>query len=166
MLKSPPKRRMPAERRALHHDVAGALDQPLCEDVGHKCIRVVRRRLRPLGLDAQRRVGVERGFELGFAGSYLQTLPSLGETCCGILALSDETFLRVGFPACRVSLRDRPRGPSSLVRPAEALPFPASFLRNFPSRSRSLRPDLDGSMKSNSTAFAWPRASIMAVRNS
>jgi len=35
---------MPAERRALHHDVAGALeipDEPLCDDVGHECARVV-----------------------------------------------------------------------------------------------------------------------------
>ena len=44
LLKSPAKRRMPAERRALPHDVAGALempDEPLCDDVGHECIRVV-----------------------------------------------------------------------------------------------------------------------------
>jgi len=98
----------------------------------------------------------------GFA-SHLQTLD---KTCCDILALIDETFLRVGFPACRVSLSVRLRRPSSPVGPAEALPFRASFLLNFPSQSRSLRPDLDGSMRSNSTAFAWPRASIMAVRNS
>src|SRR5271166_5364440 len=43
-LKPPPERRMPAERRALHHDVAGALeipDEPLCDVVGHECVRVV-----------------------------------------------------------------------------------------------------------------------------
>jgi len=35
---------MPAERRAFHHNVAGALevaDEPLCDDVGHECVRVV-----------------------------------------------------------------------------------------------------------------------------
>jgi len=35
---------MPAERRTLHQNVAGALeipDEPPCDDVGHECVRVV-----------------------------------------------------------------------------------------------------------------------------
>jgi len=35
---------MPAERRALHHNVAGALeipDEPFRDDVGHERVRVV-----------------------------------------------------------------------------------------------------------------------------
>jgi len=35
---------MTVMRRALHHDVAGALeisDEPLCDDVGHECVRVM-----------------------------------------------------------------------------------------------------------------------------
>lgn len=45
---------MPAERRALQHDVASALeipDEPLCDDVGHERIRVV---LALLALELQR----------------------------------------------------------------------------------------------------------------
>jgi hypothetical protein len=43
-LKPPPQRRVTAQRRAFHHDEAGALqvsDQPFGDDVHHECVRVV-----------------------------------------------------------------------------------------------------------------------------
>jgi hypothetical protein len=106
---------MPAEWRALHHDVAGALQ------VAHSALGGV-----VLALAAARPGrAVPRWRRARLRACHLQTL---GETYCGILALIDETFLRVGSPACRVSLRARPRGPSSLVR-RFATPFTSASAR-------------------------------------
>ena len=76
-LKPPPKRRMPAERRALHHDVAGALevpDEPLCDDVGHECVRVV---LALPALEFQRE-GQRRGKFVGVGGRELFVASGMG----------------------------------------------------------------------------------------